>query len=82
MGCILVFEGCQSRVNSMKTLQSRISNNERTVLAAFDSFEGMTRIIAQRRSFRVRTKGLLEKGSFQKSPFSRDSREFRDSRDS
>ena len=26
--------------------------------------------------------GLLEKGSFQKSPFSRDSREFRDSRDS
>ena len=27
-------------------------------------------------------RGLLEKGSFQKSPFSRDSREFRDSRDS
>ena len=26
-------------------------------------------------------RGLLEKGSFQKSPFSRDSREFRDSRD-
>ena len=25
-------------------------------------------------------RGLLEKGSFQKSPFSRDSREFRDSR--
>ena len=33
-------------------------------------------------SSRVRKKGLLEKGSFQKSPFSRDSREFRDSRDS
>ena len=27
-------------------------------------------------------RGLLEKGSFQKSPFSRDSREFRDFRDS
>ena len=27
-------------------------------------------------------RGLLEKGSFQKSPFSRASREFRDSRDS
>ena len=27
-------------------------------------------------------RGLLEKGSFQKSPVSRDSREFRDSRDS
>ena len=27
-------------------------------------------------------RGLLEKGSFQKSPFSRDSREIRDSRDS
>ena len=26
-------------------------------------------------------RGLLEKGSFQKRPFSRDSREFRDSRD-
>ena len=26
-------------------------------------------------------RGLLERGSFQKSPFSRDSREFRDSRD-
>ena len=33
------------------------------------------------RVFRVREKrGLLEKGSFQKSPFSRDSRDFRDSR--
>ena len=31
---------------------------------------------------RVRKRGLLEKGSFQKSPLSRDSREFRDSRDS
>ena len=30
---------------------------------------------------RVRKKGSLEKGSSQKSPFSRDSREFRDSRD-
>ena len=27
-------------------------------------------------------RGLLEKGSFEKSPFSRDSREFRDSRES
>ena len=30
----------------------------------------------------IRKRGLLEKGSFQKSPFSRDSREFRDSGDS
>ena len=33
-----------------------------------------------RDSFGVGKRGLLEKGSFQKSPFSRDSREFRDSR--
>ena len=32
-------------------------------------------------SFGFGKRGLLEKGSFQKSPFSRDSREFRDSRD-
>ena len=33
------------------------------------------------RNFEFGKRGLLEKGSFQKSPFSRDSREFRDSRD-
>ena len=33
-------------------------------------------------TLRFGKRGLLEKGSFQKGPFSRDSREFRDSRDS
>ena len=33
-------------------------------------------------AIRVWKKGLLDKVSFQKNPFSRDSREFRDSRDS
>ena len=31
--------------------------------------------------YRIRKRGLLEKGSLQKSPFSSDSREFRDSRE-
>ena len=44
---------------------------KRVVLANVPSF----------RFFGFGKRGLLEKGSFQRSPFSRDSREFRDSRD-
>ena len=50
----------------------------RVLFIGFSSWYNMKGRIGD---FEFRKRGILEKGSFQKSPFSRDSREFRDSRD-
>ena len=52
---------------------------ERILLSIFAFW---TTVFSHDAFFGIGKRGLLEKGSFQKSPFSRDSREFRDSRDS
>ena len=59
-----------------------IPQKDEALLSCLKVFIGIPQICLTRSQTRVGERGLLEKGSFQKNPSSRDFREFRDSRDS